>query len=183
MLEKEIEDSLPQFQELIINLGNDVQPTKEASAARKRILEAFAQYDALSKRIRKLPCPGGPGNSQERIQMAILTRANLFLQRNMFPLQSLPTPKRLTTSGSVTPENGSVIDLDSETAHALQPLLEQEALLESFVEEAKARRKFEDAKTLKTNLTEIRAEIDRIVATGDARMHQAGKAGGAKVAK
>jgi rabenosyn-5 len=42
-------------------------------------------------------------------------------------------------------------------------LLEQEALLESFVEEAKARRKFEDARTLKSNLHEIRAEIDKLV--------------------
>ena len=49
----------------------------------------------------------------------------------------------------------------------LQPLLEQEALLESFVEEAKAHRKFEDVQTLKTNLTEIRAEIDRILANAD----------------
>jgi rabenosyn-5 len=56
-----------------------------------------------------------------------------------------------------------VIDPDSEMAHTLQPLLEQEALLESFIEEATARRKFEDAKTLKANLVEIRAEIDKII--------------------
>ena len=36
----------------------------------------------------------------------------------------------------------------------LQPLLEQEALLESFVEEAKAHRKFEDVRTLKRSLRE-----------------------------
>jgi rabenosyn-5 len=36
--------------------------------------------------------------------------------------------------------------------------------LESFVEEAKVHRKFEDAKTLKGNLHEIRAEIDKLVA-------------------
>ena len=67
--------------------SNDDQPTKEASAARKRLLEAFAQYDALAKRIRKIPCPGGKGSSQDRVQTAIVTRANLFLQKNMFPLQ------------------------------------------------------------------------------------------------
>ena len=39
--------------------------------------------------------------------------------------------------------------------------------MESFVEEAKARRKFEDAKTLKANLAEIRAEIDKVVANAD----------------
>ena len=60
-----------------------------------------------------------------------------------------------------------MIDPDSELAQALQPLLEQEALLESFVEEATAHRKFEDARTLKANLAEIRSEIDRIVANAD----------------
>lgn len=35
--------------------------------------------------------------------------------------------------------------------------------MESFVEEAKAHRKFEDAKTLKANLREIRVEIDRML--------------------
>lgn len=59
------------------------------------------------------------------------------------------------------------MDTDSQLAHRLQPLLEQEALLESFVEEARAQRKFEDARTLKTNLGEIRAEIERIAQGSD----------------
>jgi len=105
-LEQEIEDALPKFQELIhalkyvfviffsvrpidINVAShDDQPTKEASAARKRLLEAFAQYDTLAKRIKGLPCPNGPWSSQSRIQSAIAMRASLFLQRNMFPLQA-----------------------------------------------------------------------------------------------
>lgn len=103
-LEKEIKDALPQFQELLLTLksvrrhfwkpwywcsrcSHDGHPTKEASAARKRLLEAFAQYDALAKKIKQLPCPNGPASSQARIQAAILMRANLFLQKNMFPLQ------------------------------------------------------------------------------------------------
>lgn len=69
-------------------------------------------------------------------------------------------------------DDGPVIDPDSAIAHALQPLLEQEALLESFVEEAKAHRKFQDAKTLKTNLYEIRAEIDKVMANADASISQ-----------
>ncbi|KAF7353590.1 FYVE-type domain-containing protein [Mycena venus] len=169
VLEKEIEDSLPQFQELILTLNHDSQPTKEASAARKRLLEAFAQYDALAKRIRNLPTPNGRGSSQERVQIAVMTRANLFLQKNMFPLQSLPTPKTAKAASSrATTEDvdddASFIDPTSATALALQPLLEQEALLETFVEEAKAQRKFEDAKTLRVNLGEIREEIERVLA-------------------
>ncbi|KAJ7273151.1 FYVE zinc finger-domain-containing protein [Mycena rebaudengoi] len=171
ILEKEIEDSLPQFQELILTLNHDSQPTKEASAARKRLLEAFAQYDSLAKRIRALPTPNGRGSSQERVQIAVMTRANLFLQKNMFPLQSLPTPKRTASKSAMPADNGSddgdaasFMDPSSAGAMALQPLLEQEALLEAFVEEAKAQRKFEDAKTLRVNLGEIREEIERVLA-------------------
>ncbi|KAI0273712.1 FYVE zinc finger-domain-containing protein, partial [Gloeopeniophorella convolvens] len=164
-LEKEIEDALPLFQELLLTLSSDDRPTAEASAARKRLLDAFAQYDALAKRIRKLPT-SGPGSSQDRVLAAVQTRASVFLQKHMFPLQSLPKPSKSSSSSSSqsTPTESPVIDPQSELAHALQPLLEQEALLESFVEEAKAHRKFEDAKTLKVNLHEIRAEIDRLVA-------------------
>lgn len=78
----------------------------------------------------------------------------------MKPIQALPKAKKEgTSSDAATP----LVDPDSELAHALQPLLEQEALLESFVGEAMAHRKFEDAKTLKANLKEIRAEIDRML--------------------
>ena len=65
----------------------DEAPSKEAVAVRKHLLQCFADYDTIAKRIRKIPCPGGPGSSQDRIQTAILTRANAFLQKNMFPLQ------------------------------------------------------------------------------------------------
>ncbi|KAI0636775.1 FYVE zinc finger-domain-containing protein [Trametes polyzona] len=170
-LEKEIEEELPVFQELMITLSKQERPTPEASAARKRLLEAFAQYDALAKRIRKLPC--APGSSQDRIQNAVLTRANLFLQKHMFPLQALPKPKKAGTAAtspsasSPPPPEEQIIDPDSEVARVLQPLLEQEALLETFVEEAKAHRKFEDVKTLKGNLREIRAEIERILANAE----------------
>ncbi|PPQ77503.1 hypothetical protein CVT25_011300 [Psilocybe cyanescens] len=172
-LESDIEESLPKFQELIMSLNHHDQPTKEASAARKRLLDSFAQYDKLSKKIRGLPCPNGPGSSQDRVQAAILTRANLFLQKNMFPLQSLPTPQS-NTKGNSTPKSqdgadfadmssNTPVDVDSALAHKLQPLLEQETLLESFIEEAQIQRKFEDVKTLKMNLSEIRQEIEKLL--------------------
>jgi len=40
--------------------------------------------------------------------------------------------------------NEITIDPDSELAHALQPLVEREAFLESFMQEATAKRKSED---------------------------------------
>lgn len=60
-------------------------------------------------------------------------------------------------------------DSDATLAHSLQPLLEQEALLESYVEEAMQARKFEDAQTLKSNLDEIRSEIARMTKDATAR--------------
>lgn len=47
--------------------------------------------------------------------------------------------------------------------HAVQPLLEQEAMLEQMLSEAQAARKIEDALLLKANLAEIREEIRRVV--------------------
>ena len=88
-------------------------------------------------------------------------------------MQTLPKPARQTNSSSSTtstltlPLNETTIDPDSELAHALQPLLEQEALLETSVQEATSKRKFEDAQILRDNLREIRGEIDRVVANAE----------------
>ena len=98
---------MPHFQELILQLkyvvlqvqvtfvteysapsnNPDEAPAKEATTARKHLLQAFADYDAIAKRIRKIPSPTGPGGSQDRVQAAITTRATNFLQKNMIPLQ------------------------------------------------------------------------------------------------
>jgi len=162
-LEKEIEDVLPQFHELLLSLSNDTSSSTQhatSAAMRKRLLQSFAEYDRLAKRIRQLPC--ARESSQDRIQNAISTRATLFLQKNMFPLQALPKAPKPVVGSTVQP-----MAKDSDVALKLQPLLEQEALIESFVEEANAQRKFEDARTLKANLEEIRAEIERIVSETD----------------
>ena len=86
-------------------------------------------------------------------------------------LKALPKPKKASSTSSAAAESPQTehppVDPDSEVAKVLQPLLEQEALLESFLEEAKAQRKFEDAQTLKSNLNEIRAEIDRILTNAE----------------
>jgi rabenosyn-5 len=177
--------SVSHFRNSDVVPSSDSPPSKEATTARKRILDDFASYDAISKRIRKIPC--SPGGSQDRIQLAIRTRADLFLQKNMFPLQASIPPRRpcltlttpiqslpkATTQASASDTATPLVDPDSEIAHALQPLLEQEALLESFVGEAMVHRKFEDAKSLKANLKEIRAEIDRMLQNqaGDGSAH------------
>ncbi|VDB83082.1 unnamed protein product [Peniophora sp. CBMAI 1063] len=177
-LEQDILDQLPHFRELVYALSTPSTPVDDhasphhssphqenAAAARKKLVAAFAQYDAAAKRIRALPAE--KGSSQARVQAAVVVRANAFLQEHMVPLQSLPTLKSRAAASSPSTMSPDLPVLDSDTsqeAHAaLQPLLEQEALLEAFVEQAVAGRKFEDAKTLRANLEEIRGEIARVV--------------------
>jgi rabenosyn-5 len=84
-------------------------------------------------------------------------------------VQSLPRPSATPTVPANGKDQGDPLDIepDSELAHKLQPLLEQEALVDSFIEEAKAQRKFEDVKTLKMNQSEIRREIERLLHASD----------------
>lgn len=171
---------------LTLSTSHHGQPSKEALNARRRLLDSFAQYDKLSKQIRALQTQGGPGSSQDRVQAAVLARASNFLQKNMFPLQVrsgicsspnvshtshtlkfLPKPSsngnKETNGTGHSPRANDDLDPDSELAKTLQPLLEQETLLENFIEEAKAQRKFEDVRTLKSNHAEIRREIERVL--------------------
>lgn len=115
-VQREIEQSLPEFQEMVLGLqkqdqsaalGSSIKANlelqRDAVQARKQLLSNFATYDELAKRIRKLPSESDSAEvqasdaAQERIQHAIFTRANLFLQQNMLPLQSLP---KLGSKGS-----------------------------------------------------------------------------------
>lgn len=73
--------------------------------------------------------------------------------------KSSAPPLSVSISNGSSPGDDSSLRIHS----ALQPLLEQESLLESYVAEATAARKFEDAKTLRGNLREIRGEIERLM--------------------
>ncbi|CAE6426725.1 unnamed protein product [Rhizoctonia solani] len=162
-LEGQIEDDLPQFQELVLNLKNGTHASANASttaAARKSLLDRFHEYDRLAKRLRALPCQ--PASSQERVQIAVATRASVFLQKHMFPLQTLPKMRQLAKAATES-EAIEPLPLFDDPGHAIQPLLEQEAVLEQMLAEAQAERKIEDALTLKSNLAEIRNEIRRLV--------------------
>ncbi|CAE6521930.1 unnamed protein product [Rhizoctonia solani] len=162
-LEGQIEDDLPQFQELVLNLKNGTHSnvsTSTTAAARKSLLDRFHEYDRLAKRLRALPCQ--PGSSQERVQVAVATRASVFLQKHMFPLQTLPKMKQLAKAATES-EAAEPLPILDDPGHTIQPLLEQEAVLEQMLAEAQSARKIEDALTLKSNLAEIRNEIRRLV--------------------
>lgn len=137
-VQKEIEQSLPEFQEMVLGLQKhdqtaalgssikaNIELQRDAVHARKQLLANFATYDELAKRIRALPVGDkhsaraaavASDAAQERIQHAIFTRANLFLQQNMLPLQSLPKPG---TKKAAPGEGGS--DSTPSTPHSSQP--------------------------------------------------------------
>ncbi|KAN0059717.1 carboxypeptidase Y-deficient [Thecaphora frezii] len=130
-VQKDIEESLPEFQEMVLGLQKqdhtaalgssvraNVELQRDAAQARKQLLANFATYDELAKRIRKLPVANN-GNSgdaaQERVQQAIWTKANLFLQQNMLPLRSLP---KSGSSKSNEPWEGGASDAKEGKARA-----------------------------------------------------------------
>ncbi|KAM0753604.1 hypothetical protein T439DRAFT_322497 [Meredithblackwellia eburnea MCA 4105] len=209
-LQTEIEDSLPEFQELVLGVQKPsavhTSTPPSATAAlhlRKRLLTNLASYDTISKRIRDLPLTegGGPGGAQDRLQRAIAARAALFLGDKLGVLRSLgdldadgknkdkgggkkkktvkmredeePTVQTLASllkktggsSGRSSPvPGGGQVEQVAEASNKLAVLLEQEALVKGFVDEANARRQFEDAAALKASLDELREEIARIKA-------------------
>jgi len=157
ILEQEIDENLSHYEEMLSSESSSGQINK----LREKLLSSLAGYEALAKDIRHLPVSGDAGCSQERIQKSIAVRAGLFLQKKMLPLK-VPL-KDTTPQDSVRESHINIIpDCDTDLASRLQPLLEQEAILESFISEAKSRRKFDDVSSLSTSLKEIQAEIKRL---------------------
>ncbi|GAA5996317.1 uncharacterized protein JCM10292_007531 [Rhodotorula paludigena] len=209
-LEKEIDEVLPEFQELAVTLSNPVATALSASPPsanhakqlRKRLLTDLASYDTIAKRIRDLPLPehAPPNGSQDRLQRALASRGALYLSEKLGLLRSLGNVEELGggAKGKKKKEQGGAAgagsdgkqggeytvqslasllgkdDVDKvtekvgpelEAAAKLNVLREQEALVKSYVDDANARRQFEDAAALEASLDELRAEIAAISAT------------------
>jgi hypothetical protein len=134
----------------------------EASAARECLKEAFTHYNTVANRICSLPCERG--SSQNRVHMAICSYRRVCPRSSFgYPPSSIARPYRdfssifVVTSQTNTQNklgvvntldthtlalNKTTINPDSELAHTLQSLLEQEVLLETFVQEATLKRQF-----------------------------------------
>lgn len=83
---------LPKFQRLLTTLQDPEKPPTpaqlaDASKVRKRLTDAFTQYDVAARRIRDLPT-NSP--TQARLQKAVHQQATNFLHVHMLPLKSLP---------------------------------------------------------------------------------------------
>ncbi|PSK37302.1 Vacuolar segregation protein pep7 [Elsinoe australis] len=99
---------LPKFQRLLQTLQDPEHPPSpahiaEAGKVRKRLMDAFTQYDVAARRIRDMPTESP---TQEKLQKAIYLQASSFLHLHMLPLKALPkiirhaTPNGSKAAGS-----------------------------------------------------------------------------------
>ena len=97
---------LPRFQRLLLTLQDPDKPPSPAQLAdaakvRKRLTDAFTQYDLASRRIRDMPTQSP---TQARLQKAVHQQATNFLHVHMLPLKSLPKiMKHATPNGRPIP--------------------------------------------------------------------------------
>ncbi|GAA5888022.1 hypothetical protein JCM6882_000253 [Rhodosporidiobolus microsporus] len=115
-LEKEIDETLPEFQELALTLQNpsaaaassSLPSASRAKTLRKRLLTDLASYDTISKRIRDLPLPEGIplGGSQDRLQRALAARGTLYLSEKLGLLRSLGNVEELSGASSRAKQKG-----------------------------------------------------------------------------
>ena len=93
---------LPKFQRSLLTLQDPENPPPpaqlaEASKVRKRLTDAFTQYDVAARRIRDMPTESP---TQARLQKAVYQQATNFLHIHMLPLKSVPKVlKRSTANG------------------------------------------------------------------------------------
>lgn len=180
-LQKEIDEALPEFHEMILGLqkkdanttlASSLQDSRalqaDAAQARKELLARFTRYDQLAKRIRSLPAAVDKraSTTQQRLQQAISNRATLFLQKNMFPLQNLPSLDAAQKGTNNSSKNTNTSKHSDAVAEQIRVLTEQETLLGEYLAAAVKARNLDDVNALKANRAEIRAEIARIHSEG-----------------
>jgi hypothetical protein len=154
------------------NRESEQLPTKaqldEAQRVRKRLLDLFAQYDAVSKRILQAP---STSPTDVRVQTAMNHAATHFLQANMLPLQSLPKilkGKEKSPLAGNGVENGLSEGKEKELKEKMMVLEEQKYLVENMIERAQKGRRVEEVEALRESMGDLETEIGRIrVELGD----------------
>jgi len=165
----------------------------DAQKVRKRLMDAFTQYDVAARRIRDLPTDSA---TQAKLQKTIHAQAATFLHLHMLPLKSLPKIiKHATPSSSTSAEaNGrpsagplaaikyerrdssaststnttrDITALEAEERELRQRsmiLEEQRFMVQELVNEAKKKRRLDEVAALGQNVDELSREIDAIQA-------------------
>ena len=186
---------VPQFHELIVHRDPDKPPSQaqlaDASKTRKRLVDAFGQYNTAARRIRDLPTDSP---TQQRLQRAIYQQSSNFLQIHMLPLKALPKLlKHATAHGMGTferaPPNGkpasalasirfndidsasqvssssavSALEVEEKTLReTLMVLEEQLFLVKEQIADATKRRKFDEVSSLAQNVEDLSKEVDHV---------------------
>ena len=163
----------------------------EAAKVRKRLMDAFAQYNVSARRLRDLPTASP---TQQQLQKAIFQQATNFLHVHMLPLKALPqimkhasahgvgsVERSLLHGPSVGPlksivqgdhdsvsqasSNSVLSALESEEKALRERLMileEQSFLVKEQIVVANKRRKFDEVSSLAQNVEDLSQEIDRI---------------------
>lgn len=177
---------LPRFHKLLQALQDpDKSPTPQqltdATKVRKRLMDAFAQFDAVAKRIRDLPTDSP---TQQKLQKAVYQQAYSFLSLHMLPLRSLPkilkhaAPQgRPNTGGALanikyndktassvvsSSEVSAMETEEKELRERLIILEEQKFMVSEMVANATKHRRFDEVSSLTQNLDDLSREIDQV---------------------
>ena len=163
---------LPKFQRLLIALQSVVQamikvralimhrdPDKppsqvqltDASKVRKRLVDAFTQYNIAARRLRDLPTDSP---TQQQLQKAVFQQATNFLHVHMLPLKSLPKimkhasaygmgpiEKHLTNGHPNGRPNGAIVSIKINDVEAMSQASSNSAISELEAEEKSLREK------------------------------------------
>ncbi len=189
--ERGIRLMLPKFQRLLMILQDPEKPptsaqVADASKTRKRLVDAFGQYNTAARRIRDLPTDS---HAQQTLQKAVYHQASNFIQIHMLPLKTLPkvlkhaTPDgKPATNGKSTTALASIKYNDTDAAsmassssavsaleaeektlrETLIVLEEQLFLVKEQVAVANKRRKFDEVGSLAQNVEDLGKEIDQV---------------------
>ncbi|KAI4150613.1 MAG: hypothetical protein LQ341_001062 [Variospora aurantia] len=189
--ERGIRLMLPKFQRLLQALQDPNKPPSpetlsEASRTRKRLTDAFGQYNVAARRIRDMPTESA---TQQRLQKAIFQKAGSFLHIHMLPLKALPQiMKHATPADRLTPNgrpNGALasikfneVDAASQASSSsvisaleveekalrerLIVLEEQSFLVKEQIAEASKRRKFDEVSSLSQAVDDLSREMDHV---------------------
>lgn len=74
----------------------------DASKVRKRLMDAFAQYNVAARRLRDLPTDSP---TQQQLQKAVFQQATSFLHVHMLPLKSLPKIMKHASAYGMAPND------------------------------------------------------------------------------
>ena len=185
---------LPKFQSLLHTLTphrshpKHPPPTPsqltEATRLRKRLMDAFTQYNLAATRLRDLPTTS---TTQRKLQKAVYNRARTFLSIHMLPLRALPGilkhPQPPPTYPRIESNSTSLPDGRSETSspsteteekerqlrEEMVVLEEQRYLVEEMQRDAARRRKFDEVAMLAESRDELGRELVRVRAEMESR--------------